>query len=91
LFLNGRYAQIGALNAGDKRDIKLNQTFSGNVFDVYSVEDDGKSKFINTIKPILADNVLIGWMNGSALKTLARMNVKGGYKSSGMALVIIHI
>jgi hypothetical protein len=90
LFLNGRYAKIGILKSGERTDIKLSEIFSGNVFDSYPVEDDEKSKFINTIKPNLTENALIGWIDGSALKTLAGMNVDGGYKSSGMALVIIH-
>jgi len=90
LFLDGRYTKIGRLSADDQIDIKLNQTFSGNIFDSYSVEDDTKSRFINAIKPVITGNALIGWIDGSALKTSAGMNVDGGYKSSGMALVIIH-
>jgi hypothetical protein len=95
LFLNGCYAQIGALNTDAKTEVELSQTFTGNVFDSYSVEDDEKSRFINAIKPILlpdtTDKVLIGWMNSSALRNLTGMDVKGGYKPSGMALVIIHL
>jgi len=58
---------------------------------VIQLKDDEKSKFINTIKPTITDNALICWIDGSALKTLAGMRVDGGYKPSGMALVIIHL
>jgi len=91
LFLNERYAKINTLRSGERTEIKLNQAFSGNVFDSYSVEDDEKSRFINAIKPIVTDSALIGWIDGSALKTLSGMNVEGGYKSLGMALIIIHL
>jgi len=95
IFSNGYYAKIGALNADAKTEVELSQTFTGNVFDSYSVEDDEKSRFINAIKPILlpdtTDKVLIGWMNSSALRNLTGMDVKSGYKPSGMALVIIHL
>ncbi|MDQ1327241.1 MAG: hypothetical protein QG641_521, partial [Candidatus Poribacteria bacterium] len=90
LFMNERYTKIGRLRADDQIEIRLNQTFSGNVFDSYLVEDDKKSKFINAIKPVITGNALIGWIDDSAQRVLAGMNVDGGYKSSGMALVIIH-
>jgi len=90
LFMDGRYTKIGRLRADDQIDIKLNQTFSGNVFDSYSVEDDKKSKFINAIKPVLTGNALIGWIDDSAQRVLTGMSMKGGFRSLGMALVIIH-
>jgi hypothetical protein len=90
LFIDGRYAKIGRLRANDQIDAKLDQAFSRNVFDSYSVEDDKKSKFINAIKPSLTGNALIGWMDDSAQRVLTGMSTNGGYRSLGMALVIIH-
>ena len=90
LFWNGSYAKIGTVSPNNQSTFSLNQTFSGNVFDNYSVENEGMSKFINLVKPLLPDNtdkILVGWADGSALEKLA--GIDGNYKSSGMALVII--
>jgi hypothetical protein len=47
------------------------------------------------MKPNLARGVrgtgVIGWMEGSALKSLAQMNMGEDYKALGMALVVVHL
>jgi energy-coupling factor transporter transmembrane protein EcfT len=91
LFWNGSYAKIGTVSPNNQSTFSLNQTFSGNVFDSYSVENEEMSKFINLVKPLLpdrTDKVLVGWADGSALGKLAGMDIKGGYKALGKLLLI---
>ncbi|MGB9596376.1 MAG: hypothetical protein ACPL7B_08855, partial [Candidatus Poribacteria bacterium] len=50
LFWGDRYAKIGTITFNNRSKFSLDQKFSGNVFDNYSVDDENRSKFFNLIK-----------------------------------------
>lgn len=94
LIIDDSYAQIKILSSMTESEIGL-KGYTGNFFDTYSMEDTEKEKFFNAVKASLHDKIsdktLIGWIDGSALKILAGMNVNKAFRSSGMALVIINL
>ena len=92
LFWGDRYAKIGTVPFNSHYRFSLDRSFSGNVFDNYSVEDEKKSKFLNLVKSsLLHDNinkVFVGWIDGSALQKFANMSIDSGYKPYGNCLII---
>jgi len=94
VFSNGRHAYVGDLASGGHAQVRLGRTPTGNISDLYSTRDGEKRRFIKAMKPNLTRSVrgtgIIGWMEGSALKLLAQMDIGEEYKALGMALVIIH-
>lgn len=94
VFSKWRHAHIGDLASGGQAQVRLDRTLPGNVSDLYSTREGEKRRFIRAMKPNLARGVrgtgIIGWMEGSALKSLAQMDMGEEYKAIGMALVIVH-
>ncbi len=98
VFSDGRRFYIGVLARGAGTQVRLDQTYAGDISDVYtrnSSVETGKRPLINAIKPGLSRRLpttgLIGWLDESALKTLAGMSMGEEYKYLGRMLVIVHL
>ena len=94
VFSKLRLAHIGDLASDGRAQIRLDRNLPGKISDLYSTREGEKRRFISAMKPNLARSVrgtgVIGWMEGSALKSLAQMDMGEEYKALGMALVIVH-
>lgn len=95
VFSKGRRSHIGDLASGDRMQVRLDQACAENTYDLYFERNGKKHRFISAIEPGLArripDTGLIGLMEGSALKIFTGMKMGEEYKSSGMALIIVHL
>ncbi len=94
VFSNGRHAYVDNLASDGHAQVKLGRTPTGDISNLYSTRDGEKKRFISAMKWDLKRGVrgtgIIGWMDGSALKSLVQMDMGEEYKTLGMALVIVH-
>ena len=101
VFSNGRYAYIGDLTrgahaqVGARHAVSPHRTYSGSVPSIYPTSGEEKQRFINAMRPSLSrltsGTGVIGWMEGSVLKTLVEMDMGEDFKALGMALVVVHL
>jgi hypothetical protein len=95
VFSNGRQAYVGDLTRGTHTQARLDRPYSGNIPGIYFTRGGEKQQFINAMSPSLSrpdlSTGVIGWMDGSMLKTLVGMSMGEEYKALGMALVIVHL
>ena len=90
-FRDGTYTYIGDLKNG----VSTSWSRSGNVPGLYSAENGERQAFVNAIRQSLSrrlkGNVVVGWVQKSALEELAGMNMTIEHKTSGWALIIVHL
>jgi hypothetical protein len=95
VFSNERYAYIGDLTRGGHAQFGFDRAGVWNIPSLYSNRGGEKRRFINAMAPSLSRRItgrgVIGWMKGSVLRTLVRMDMGEDYRSLGIALVIIHL
>ncbi|MFC1713736.1 hypothetical protein ACFL6S_08710 [Candidatus Poribacteria bacterium] len=92
---DGRRFCMGDLTRGNSAQVRLDQTYTGNIPGLYSTRGEEKQRLINAMKLNLSRSVsgtgIIGWMDGSALETLAKMSTVEEYEALGIVLIIVHL
>ena len=95
VFSEGYRFYIGDLARGGYAQVKMEKTHAGDISDLYSTRGGEKRQFMKALEPGLPRRIpgtwLAGWLEKSALKTLAGMSMGEDYEALGMALVILHL
>jgi hypothetical protein len=95
VFSDGRCAHIGDLTRGARMQVSLEQAHDWDIPGIYSTSGVEKRRLINAMRPSFSRRItgtgVVGWMEGSALKTLAEMKMREDYQALGAALVIVRL
>jgi hypothetical protein len=95
VFSEGHRSYIDELVLGDRMQVRLDEAYTGNITDFYSMKIGEKKQIINALKPELSSRLpgagMVGWVNESVLEKLAGMDLGEEYKALGTLLIIVHL